>query len=198
MNDPDEDGCADGGDGNPGACPLGETVDERSLKDGAGTEAVVAGVACGRLLAVTATEKQSTAFVYDVTDPSAPELLFVQHLSAASQTKNPGVAYADGTLGEIDAEAMIFLDACHSPSGKAGVMFGGAWSGTMSFWEFECPASWTDDCDHMGHDHDHCDDHTTDDDADDGTANDDVGGADRSVLPTVSLFLLTAFLAFRV
>ena len=28
MNDPDEDGCADAGDGQPGACPLGGTVDE--------------------------------------------------------------------------------------------------------------------------------------------------------------------------
>mmetsp|Transcript_32235 Transcript_32235/g.58932 ORF Transcript_32235/g.58932 Transcript_32235/m.58932 type:complete len:708 (-) Transcript_32235:157-2280(-) len=196
MNDPDEDGCEDGGNGNPGACPLGQTVDERSLKDGAGTEAVVAGVACGRLIAVTATEKQGTAFVYDVTNPSAPELLFVQHLSTASETKNPGVAYADGTLGEIDAEAMIFLDACHSPTSKAGIMFGGAWSGTMSFWEFTCPASWTDDCDH-DHDHDHCGDTTDDSMTDSGDSTEEVGGADRTVA-SLSLFLLTAFFAPRV
>merc|ERR1712129_246138 len=58
LNDPAVDGCQDGGDGSPGACPLGKTVDERSPKDGAGAEAVVAGTACGSLIAVTATEKQ--------------------------------------------------------------------------------------------------------------------------------------------
>eukprot|EP00438_Fugacium_kawagutii_P001278 Skav218595 [mRNA] locus=scaffold3628:57188:64202:+ [translate_table: standard] len=136
--------CADGGDGSPGACPLGQTVDERSPKDGPAPEAIVAGTACGALLAVTATEKQSSVFVYDVSDIAAPQLLFVKHLSPASETKNPGgsvvsVAYADRSIGEIDPEAMIFLDDAHSPSGKAGVMFAGAWSGTMSFWEFQCP-----------------------------------------------------------
>ena len=33
-------------------------MDERSLKDGAGPEAIVVGVACGRMIMVTATEKQ--------------------------------------------------------------------------------------------------------------------------------------------
>eukprot|EP00747_Dinoflagellata_sp_TGD_P129941 gnl/TRDRNA2_/TRDRNA2_174763_c3_seq10.p1 gnl/TRDRNA2_/TRDRNA2_174763_c3~~gnl/TRDRNA2_/TRDRNA2_174763_c3_seq10.p1 ORF type:complete len:275 (+),score=53.62 gnl/TRDRNA2_/TRDRNA2_174763_c3_seq10:49-825(+) len=146
MNDPDADGCEDGGDGNPGACPLGETVDERSLKDGAGPEAVVVGHACGRTLVVTATEKQGTAFVYDATVPTAPTLLFVHHLSPDSEKKNPGVAYADGTLGDIDPESSIFLTAAKSPTGKAGVMFGGAWSGTISFYEFEgCVGDETDD-----------------------------------------------------
>nr|AIN39996.1 alkaline phosphatase [Symbiodinium sp. CCMA192] len=135
--------CNDGGDGKPGACPLGQTVDERSEKDGPAPEAIVAGKACGSLLAVTATEKQSTIFVYDISNINSPTLLFVKHLSPSSETKNPGVAYADRSLGETDPEAMIFLDAAHSPSGKAGVMVGGAWSGTMSFWEFECPSTTT-------------------------------------------------------
>jgi len=140
MNDPDEDGCADRGDGQPGPCPLGETVDDRSPKDGAGPEAIVTGVACGRLLAVTATEKQGTAFVYDITDVASPQLLFVRHLSPASQGLSPGLAYESRELGEIDPECMLFVDADSSPSGTAGVLFGGAWSGTMSLWEFECPS----------------------------------------------------------
>jgi hypothetical protein len=111
------------------------------LKDGAGPEAMSAGVACGRLLAVTATEKQGTAFVYDITDPTSPTLAFVQHLSPASETKNPSVAYADGTLGDIDPESIIFLSASDSPTGNAGVMFAGAWSGTLSFYEFLCAPS---------------------------------------------------------
>jgi len=119
------------------ACPLGKTVDERSLKDGAGPEAVVVGEACGCHIMVTATEKQGTAFVFDVSIPASPDLLFVQHLSPASETKNPSVAYDDGTLGEVDPESMTFLAAADSPTGYAGVMFAGAWSGTLSLYEFK-------------------------------------------------------------
>jgi len=143
MNDPAEDGCDDDGSGQPGACPLGQTVDERSLKDGAGPEAIVVGEACGRLLAVTATEKQGTAVVYDVTDPTQPSLLFLHHLSPASETKSPGVAYADEDLGDIDPESSRFLSATESPTGSAGIMFAGAWSGTISFYEFTCGAAAT-------------------------------------------------------
>ncbi|CAE8627684.1 unnamed protein product [Polarella glacialis] len=137
MNDPDGgDGCTDAS-GVAGACPLNNTIDERSLKDGANPEAVVIGYACGRMLMVTATEKSGTAFVYDVSDPTTPKLLFVHHLSPASQSKSPGAAYADSTLGDIDPESQIFLQASHSPTGKAGLLFAGAWSGTISFYEFE-------------------------------------------------------------
>ena len=136
MNDPDQDGCSDGGNGKPGACPLGKQVDERSLKDGAGPEAIVVGKACGRLLAVTATEKQGTAFVFDITDITKPTLQFLHHLSPASEKKNPSVAYADEELGEIDPESITFVNAEDSPNGNAGVMFAGAWSSTMTFYEF--------------------------------------------------------------
>jgi len=88
------------------------------------------------MLMVTATEKQGVAFVYDVSDPVTPTLLFLHHLSPASETQSPGLAYANRTLGDIDPESAIFLDAASSPTRKAGVMFGGAWSGTISFYEF--------------------------------------------------------------
>lgn len=145
MNDPTEDGCnvadvnvtaGNGCSATACACPLGKTVDERSQKDGAGPEAIVVGEACGRLLAVTATEKQGTAFVFDITTISSPKLLFVHHLSPASQKKNPTVAYSDGSLGDIDPESITFLKAEESPTGNAGVLFAGAWSGTLSLYEF--------------------------------------------------------------
>lgn len=101
---------------------------------------MAAGEACGRLLMVSATEKSGIAFVYDITTVTNPQLLFVRHLTAASKTKAPGVAYASRELGEVDSEGIIFVDAAHSPSGMAGVLIGGAWSGTVSFWEFECPS----------------------------------------------------------
>ena len=138
MNDPDEDGCADAGDGQPGACPLGGTVDERSLKDGAGTEAMTVGVACGRLVAVTATEKSGVLMAYDVTDPTAPAFIAAQHASPASETMSPEVAMAQGVLGDIDTESIIFVDAADSPTGNAGILVAGAWSSTLSWWEFTC------------------------------------------------------------
>jgi hypothetical protein len=138
SNDPNEDGCDDRGDGQPGACSMGANVDARSPKDGASIEQIVVGEACGRLVALTAVEKNSIALLFDITDITSPSLKKVFHLSPASQFKSAGVAYNDGTIGEIDPENSIFLTADRSPTGKAGVLFAGAFSGTVSFWEFDC------------------------------------------------------------
>jgi len=138
VNDPEEDGCDDGGDGKPGACPLGKTVDERSPKDGYAPESIVVGKACGRLYAATVSEKNSVGFLYDITLITSPKLEEVFHLSPISETLNPGLAYDGGEIGEIDAESIIFLDEDESPTGKAGILFAGAFSGTISWWDFEC------------------------------------------------------------
>lgn len=132
-----EDGCDDGS-GATKACPLGKTVDERSQKDGPAAEAVVVGKACGRLFAVTVSEKNSIGFLYDITTISSPQLKEVFHLSPASKDKNPGEAYSDGDIGEIDSESIIFLSESESPTSRPAIIFAGAWSGTTSFWELEC------------------------------------------------------------
>ena len=62
----------------------------------------------------------------------------VFHLSEASETKNPVVAYEDRTLGEIDAESIIFFEEDESPSGVPAILFAGAFSTTISYWEFDC------------------------------------------------------------
>jgi hypothetical protein len=41
-------------------------------------------------------------------------------------------------LGEIDSESILFLDESKSPTGKAALIFAGAFSTTTSFWEFDC------------------------------------------------------------
>jgi len=140
LNDPAVDGCEDGGNGLPGACPLGQLVDDRSYKDGPAPETVVVGEACGSMYAVTVAEKNSIGFLYDITNlsESDPTLKAVFHLSPASETLNPGLAYDERSLGEIDAESIQFLSADESPTGKPAVLFSGAWSGTASLWEFEC------------------------------------------------------------
>lgn len=138
VSDPEEDGCEDQGDGTPGACPLSKTVDERSEKDGPAPEAIVAGKACGRLFAITSSEKGGSAFLYDITDIAFPFLAKNFHLTPISETLSAGLAYDKRELGEVDAESIIFLDGSKSPSGKAAIIFAGAWSGTVSYWEFEC------------------------------------------------------------
>jgi len=130
----------DRGDGQPGACALGDTVDGRSLKDGYAAEAIVAGEACGRKYVVTVSEKNSVGFLYDVSDITNPKLAQVFHLSPASEKKNPIVAYEDKTLGEIDSESIIFFEEGddNSPTGNAAILFVGAYSSSTSFWEFDC------------------------------------------------------------
>jgi hypothetical protein len=128
----------DRGDGQPGACALGDTVDERSLKDGPGAETIVVGEACGKMYMVTAGEKNSIGFLYEISEITSPKLVQVFHLSPASETKNPVLAYEDRTLGEIDPEAIIFLSESESPTGNAAIIFAGAFSSTTSFWEFDC------------------------------------------------------------
>lgn len=118
----------DRGDGIPGACAMGDTVDERSLKDGYAAEAIVSGEACGKRYMVTVSEKNSVGFLYDISDIESPTLAQVFHLSPDSEKKNPVLAYADGVLGEIDAESILFMEAEVSPNGKAGILFAGAWS----------------------------------------------------------------------
>lgn len=138
LNDPNVDGCEDGGDGSPGACPMGETMDDRTAKDGPAAETVVVGEACGSTFVVTVSEKNSVGFLYDISDITSPVLQKVFHLSPDSETMNAGIAYDARSLGEIDSESIQFLSAEDSPTGKASVLFSGAWSGTTSMWEFDC------------------------------------------------------------
>ncbi len=76
--------------------------------------------------------------MYDISDITSPKLAQVFHLSPASETKNPIVAYADRTLGEIDSESILFLDENESPTGNPAIIFAGAFSTTTSYWEFDC------------------------------------------------------------
>ena len=138
RNDPEDKGCDDQGDGTPGVCPLSETVDNESEKDGPAIENVIVGVACGRLVATMAAEKNSIAMMFDITDITSPDLIKVFHLSPASQYKSFGLAYNDGEIGEIDPESAVFVSAADSPTGKEGIFWSGAQSGTVSFWEFDC------------------------------------------------------------
>ena len=138
KNDPEEDGCEDQGDGTPGSCPLSQQIDAESDKDGPAIENVIVGTACGRLVAAMAAEKSSIAMLFDITKINSPELIQVFHLSPSLENKSLGLSYNDGDIGEVDPESAVFLSAERSPSGKEGILWAGAQSGTVSFCEFDC------------------------------------------------------------
>lgn len=126
RNDPFEDGCeAEAGlKGLPGACPMSKTIDEKSPEDGMGVESVTVGVACSTLVAVACGENNSNCYLYDISKIASPKLLKVFNLSPASETANPEYAYEQRTLGEIDAESTLFVEAKYSPTGKDGISGG--------------------------------------------------------------------------
>ena len=138
FSQPLQDGC-EFEDGTTGACPMKETVDEKAQEDGLGVETVTLAIACDHLVAIGCGENNGVCLMYDVTDIENPSLLKTFHLSPASETKNPEQSYRKD-LGDLDAETTLFVPAQHSPTGKAGMLFGGAISGTLSFYEFVCQA----------------------------------------------------------
>jgi len=154
MNDPSQGGCANKNVNNddpsqeqsqnlkglPGACPMSQTVDNKAEENGLGVESIVVGVACQTLVAVACGGNNSNCYLYNISDMEAPVLLQVFNLSPASETANPAYAYDKGKLGDIDPKNIMFVQAQYSPSGNDGIIFGGAVSGTLSFWDFQCTA----------------------------------------------------------
>ena len=120
-----------------------DTVGEQSLSDGPAVEAVAVGVACDRLVMVGCGENNGMCLLYDISSIVDPKLLKVFNLSPASENLSPTLAYNEKTLGDIDSETILFLDHTVSPTGKTAIMFGGAISGTISLYEFECEFSET-------------------------------------------------------
>lgn len=119
-------------------------------------------------------------YVYDIADVSNPTLVQVFHLSPVSENLNPGVAYKERTLGEIDAESIQFLSAEQSPTGNASVLISGAFSGTASLWEFVCNNSTNDAI------------NTSNDTTDEGASS------DGCTTPGYSFFFAVMILGFHV
>ena len=69
----------------------------------------------------------------------------------------------------MDPESITFLTAEKSPTGNAGILFSGSWSGTLSLYEFEGCQTVTggDDDDDDDDDDDEDDDDEEDDEDDD-------------------------------
>lgn len=119
---------------------MGETVDEKAEEEGLGVESIVVGIACDHLVALGCGESNSVCMLYDITDISSPTILKIFHLSEVSRTKNPEQSFRKD-LGDIGSETILWIPPSRSPTGNSGFLFGGAISGTLSFYEFKCTST---------------------------------------------------------
>eukprot|EP00118_Oscarella_pearsei_P002505 m.10739 g.10739 ORF g.10739 m.10739 type:complete len:391 (+) comp22611_c0_seq2:929-2101(+) len=123
-----------------------DTFDTRSDRKGIETEAVhIANVGGDRILLI-GNERTSTIFVYQLSNPASPELLTTTtNLNTVAQT-----AYDNRRLGDSDPESLLYIPPSSSPvTGKAVMLVGGSYSGTLSVYEFKynCASGGTgDDC----------------------------------------------------
>lgn len=115
--------------------------DSRSDDKGPEPEALAIGQVGSRTYAFVGLERMGGFFIFDITDPRAPE--FVEHvinrdLSATFTIDDTGAALHTGSYasaGDLAPEGMKFVPAAASPTGKALLMIGNETSGTLSVYQ---------------------------------------------------------------
>ncbi|WP_119395994.1 choice-of-anchor I family protein [Salinibius halmophilus] len=103
--------------------------DARSANKGPEPEALTLGTINGRTYAFVGMERMGTIFVYDISNPQAPE--FVDYLN------NRGLVEGADITGDMAPEGMKFVDAKDSATGQPLLIIGNEISGTVSVWEFK-------------------------------------------------------------
>ena len=107
--------------------------DGRSDAKGPEPEGVTLGTINGHTYAFICLERMGGVFVYDVSNPYAPE--YVQYLNNRDLSKDPEVDGADA--GDLGPEGMTFVAAADSPTGKPLVIVGNEVSGTTSIYQVD-------------------------------------------------------------
>jgi len=107
--------------------------DGRSDAKGPEPEGVTLGTINGHAYAFICLERMGGVFVYDVSNPYAPE--YVQYLNNRDLSKDPEVDGADA--GDLGPEGMTFVAAADSPTGKPLVIVGNEVSGTTSIYQVD-------------------------------------------------------------
>jgi 2',3'-cyclic-nucleotide 2'-phosphodiesterase/3'-nucleotidase/5'-nucleotidase len=103
--------------------------DSRSPSKGPEPEPVIIGKAFGRTYAFVGLERVGGIFVYDISNPFAPE--FQQYINRRDFTKSV-TTRASGDLGP---EGMVLIDSKESPNGKPLLVVGNELSGTTTIFE---------------------------------------------------------------
>jgi 2',3'-cyclic-nucleotide 2'-phosphodiesterase (5'-nucleotidase family) len=102
------------------------TFDDRSDNKGAEPEGAAVGFYCGRWLGFVGLERQGGFFVYDVSDPAAPDQLGWFN----------NADYAAGT-GDVSPEGFVYVPAFRSPTYKPLLFVSHEISGSVGIWQLE-------------------------------------------------------------
>lgn len=106
-----------------------EGLDARSEKKGIEPEALTLGSINGKTYAFIGLEKQGGFFVYDISNPQAPNL--VKYVNSIDYTQAPMDA------GDLGPEGMTFVPASDSPNGKNLLVVANEISGTTTIYEIK-------------------------------------------------------------
>lgn len=115
--------------------------DSRSDDKGPEPEALAVGQVGSRTYAFVGLERMGGFFIFDITNPTAPE--FVEHvinrdLSSTFAIDDTGAGAHTGSYasaGDLAPEGMKFVSAASSPTGKALLLIGNETSGTLSVYQ---------------------------------------------------------------
>lgn len=103
-------------------------VNGRLDNKGPEPESVAVGTINNKLYAFIGLERTSTVAMYDISNPASP--VFVDHIYNLTTDANGALA------GDISPEALKFVAASDSPTGKPLLLVGHEVSGTVSVYEF--------------------------------------------------------------
>ncbi len=116
---------------NFNASHTSNTRDSRSSSKGPEPEGLALGKAYGRRLAFVGFERVGGIVVYDISNPTAPELL--DYVNNRNFT-NP---FDFSTAGDLGPEGLLFIEADDSPNGKPLLVVANEISGTTTIFQLD-------------------------------------------------------------
>lgn len=118
--------------------------DNRSDDKGPEPEALALGQINGRTYAFIGTERMSGIYVYDISNPYAPQFVdyaFNRDLNAVyniNDDKVPAVVTGNvAQAGDLGPESLLFVSAANSPTGKPLLLMANEVSGTLTVFELQ-------------------------------------------------------------
>lgn len=115
--------------------------DSRSDDKGPEPEVLAVGQVGSRIYAFVGLERMGGFFIFDITNPTAPEFVeqvINRDLSASFAIDDSGAGAHSGSYassGDLAPEGMKFVSAASSPTGKALLLIGNETSGTLSVYQ---------------------------------------------------------------
>lgn len=111
----------------------GDTFDNRSDNKGPEPEGVTVGQLGNKTFAFIGLERIGGVMAWDITDPTAPELIDYLNTREDWTTEDPSTVLADA--GDLGPEGLVFISAEDSPNGEALLVIGNEVSGTTAVYQ---------------------------------------------------------------